>query len=820
MGATCSKAPALLDCKVLDTPDEQRFDAITRLLASVFKVPISVVGLIDQDRLWLKSIQGPPAPAGERLHSFCDASLRLPCPTMMVVPDTLADVRFQHNQFVSPGPGLGAAHWACRAVQERRPPCRRAGRSASSAGRGPPLHARQSLPPATLPREICPALLPVGLLTLQLPLPLLQVVNPPYVRFYAGAPLVSSEGCVLGSLAVMDIKPRTIPAEIANLMTNFAELVVRELEKDKASRPCSSATDVLTLRKLSAFDEAVLLCDVSAKGWPIRFVNSQWCKAAGTSEAASLRSGFWGLFHFACQADTAQLLYAYAAIEERKPFALSVAPGPAPTSSPTSPNAAAAAAASGAGAGASVVVLEFRPATADHVSLDCPHIGIPSFVHMGFHSLAPGEERVDLPEGLYFAVMKEQLPEPLQPPLADPAGPLAQPPAPGAAAQQAAVQAAGAGASPEVLSRVSPPPVPQLQLSVRAMPPVPRTSEPQTPLADHEAPVPKRVSLSSQPGAAGRYSWEGPSPRSPGRELQRSLSPPWSPRPFGQETPDELSDIVVGPLLGRGAHGSVYRGQWRDQKVAIKVWRRRGGECTMTWCAQFGQRQRVHRQQRDLSTTLRCCLLSPARQIVDYFLCDRGTLYDAVDRGWLRASPAADAPPNMRAILLTAQDIAAALAFLHSRSILHGDLAGSNVLLVAAPDDARGFRAKVSDFGVSRILSSMQCATTTLGTISHMPPEMLSEGLLSRATDVYSFGCLCWEMYAQRHAWGGRRVAQIVHAKTMLHQSLELPPHCPPGFRALVESCLDGDHTQRPSFDDILAVLQPLIEEVSPGFPA
>ena len=41
---------------------------------------------------------------------------------------------------------------------------------------------------------------------------LAQVNTPPYVRFYCGAPLISSEGQVLGSLAVLDIKPRTMPA--------------------------------------------------------------------------------------------------------------------------------------------------------------------------------------------------------------------------------------------------------------------------------------------------------------------------------------------------------------------------------------------------------------------------------------------------------------------------------------------------------------------------------------------------------------------------------------------------------------------------------
>ena len=50
---------------------------------------MAVVGLIDADRLWFKSAQGIAARGGRRLHSFCDASLRLPRPTLMVVPDTL-----------------------------------------------------------------------------------------------------------------------------------------------------------------------------------------------------------------------------------------------------------------------------------------------------------------------------------------------------------------------------------------------------------------------------------------------------------------------------------------------------------------------------------------------------------------------------------------------------------------------------------------------------------------------------------------------------------------------------------------------------------
>ena len=59
------------------------------------------------------------------------------------------------------------------------------------------------------------------------------VLAPPHIRFYAGAPLIDSNGFRLGSLCVLDHKPREFDAENCNVLCNFAEVVVREIEKDK-----------------------------------------------------------------------------------------------------------------------------------------------------------------------------------------------------------------------------------------------------------------------------------------------------------------------------------------------------------------------------------------------------------------------------------------------------------------------------------------------------------------------------------------------------------------------------------------------------------
>ncbi len=74
------------------------------------------------------------------------------------------------------------------------------------------------------------------------------MTGPPHIRFYAGAPLVTAEGYRLGSLCVIDPKPRTFDAESCNLLCNFAEMVVREIEKEKLRVCCQSKIYTLHLR--------------------------------------------------------------------------------------------------------------------------------------------------------------------------------------------------------------------------------------------------------------------------------------------------------------------------------------------------------------------------------------------------------------------------------------------------------------------------------------------------------------------------------------------------------------------------------------------
>ena len=78
--------------------------------------------------------------------------------------------------------------------------------------------------------------------------------------------------------------------------------------------------------------------------------------------------------------------------------------------------------------------------------------------------------------------------------------------------------------------------------------------------------------------------------------------------------------------------------------------------------------------------------------------CDRGSLQDAVDRGAFRAVRMGyvGSEANLAAVVKTGQEIASAMAYLHSLDILHGDLTAGNILLLSKDDEERGFTAKVT----------------------------------------------------------------------------------------------------------------------------
>jgi GAF domain-containing protein len=101
-----ARLDALRAVDLLDTPSEERFDRITRLLGRLLDVPIAVVNFVDADRQWGKSCVGVPRSEAPRTSSFCAHAIMGEAP--LVVPDTSKDRRFTKNPLVTGEPHIRA----------------------------------------------------------------------------------------------------------------------------------------------------------------------------------------------------------------------------------------------------------------------------------------------------------------------------------------------------------------------------------------------------------------------------------------------------------------------------------------------------------------------------------------------------------------------------------------------------------------------------------------------------------------------------------------------------------------------------------------
>lgn len=93
---------ALLATGLLDTPGDEQFDRITRLVAHCFAVPIALISLVDERRQWFKSRYGLAVRETARSHAFCAHAVE--AGRMLIVEDAQRDPRFADNPLVTGGP--------------------------------------------------------------------------------------------------------------------------------------------------------------------------------------------------------------------------------------------------------------------------------------------------------------------------------------------------------------------------------------------------------------------------------------------------------------------------------------------------------------------------------------------------------------------------------------------------------------------------------------------------------------------------------------------------------------------------------------------
>lgn len=155
-----------------------------------------------------------------------------------------------------------------------------------------------------------------------------------------------------------------------------------------------------------------------------------------------------------------------------------------------------------------------------------------------------------------------------------------------------------------------------------------------------------------------------------------------------------------------------------------------------------------------------------------------------------------------------ARDVAAGMLYLSSLGIVHRDLASRNILLKEDLDDEqhRRFVAKVSDFGLSRIVTPQEGyyrSASGLMPIQWSAPEALRHKRFSTKTDVWSYGVLLWEIFSGGEEPYDGLTGPELRSYVESGGRLSKPRACPDSIYAFMRRCWAADSTDRPSFKEI-----------------
>mmetsp|Transcript_438 Transcript_438/g.1315 ORF Transcript_438/g.1315 Transcript_438/m.1315 type:complete len:743 (+) Transcript_438:113-2341(+) len=592
------------------------------------------------------------------------------------------------------------------------------------------------------------------------------VAGDPFIKFYAGAPLVGVGGRRYGTLCVVDLAARSFTAEMYHLLINFAELAVQEIERDASmldSWKGQAESDIKANKKLraclSSATDGVALMDIRSANWRFKYVNEKFAHQYGEPTKAFVGTGLW---------------------EKSEPVGMTPLDVSKKVSDGATVNVKMICKTSG-----KRLWLCLRTACSDQLAPGKP-VGVPSWVP----SERDGQGRLGI--DMDPTTVMEKDPE---------------------LCQDVEKCFYFAVVVPEFDSMYSD------HTSIGSLDHSNAGS-----MQSSKTGISSGAQSSAGTVSAGSGSIDSGSVQSGG-----SFSKPLgSANVYGDHSmPEDLAgQVQLGPLVGSGGFGKVYRGLYKERVVAVKM-----VESTTKKQAEEAESEGLLSVSLNHPNIVKTLLHSTWKQDTQLLstgevtkteevsvmwilqeYCDRGTLIDAVERGWLSLFRSISAKPDMISMYQTMKDVAEGMAYLHSNNIIHCDLNGRNVMLQWSPTDRRGFTAKISDFGLAQLCMGPTLIPSVFGTVSHMPPELLSDGLLSNKCDVWAFGVLMWEMYTGYRAYQGLKYPTVILKITKGNQ-LELPDDAPPAFKGIMAACLQFNPDCRPSFVDLLGMIECALDD-------
>jgi len=176
--------------------------------------------------------------------------------------------------------------------------------------------------------------------------------------------------------------------------------------------------------------------------------------------------------------------------------------------------------------------------------------------------------------------------------------------------------------------------------------------------------------------------------------------------------------------------------------------------------------------------------------------------------------------PALDAILAIGTQIAAAVSAMHRVGFIHCDVKPHNVF-VLYDDMSTGWpRIKVIDYGVARTVDESPLHDgMIMGTPAYMPPEQW-EGEPTTKSDVYSLGCLLYELITGEQPFSGTLPQLLIlHTDQLPERPSTYRSSTPPALDAFVLRMLAKDPAMRPTMAEVETTLEQLAWKLSTAVP-
>ncbi|NWI58300.1 STK36 kinase, partial [Calyptomena viridis] len=242
-------------------------------------------------------------------------------------------------------------------------------------------------------------------------------------------------------------------------------------------------------------------------------------------------------------------------------------------------------------------------------------------------------------------------------------------------------------------------------------------------------------------------------------------------------------------MIGEGSFGRVYKGRRKHsaQVVALK------------FIPKVGRSEKELKNLQQEIEIMRGLHHPNIIQMLDSFETDKEVVVvtDYAEGELFQILEDDGSLPEEQVQTIAAQ-LVSALYYLHSHRILHRDMKPQNILL------GKGGVVKLCDFGFARAMSIHTMVLTSIkGTPLYMPPELVEERPYDHTADLWSVGCILYELFVGTPPFYTKSIFQLV--SLIIKDPVKWPTAMSPVFKSFLQGLLMKDPHQRLSWPELLS---------------